>query len=57
LENGSKSITILRNGLLANYSPGNVKLQEKISQYCASYKRTPANGNSPTRELFQEEIE
>jgi predicted Rossmann fold nucleotide-binding protein DprA/Smf involved in DNA uptake len=41
LENKSKPIAVLRNGLLVNYPPENTRLQEKISQYGAVINKYP----------------
>jgi DNA processing protein len=54
LENKSRTIAVLGNGLLVNYPPENAKLQEKISQYGAviselPLRKQPDKGTFPRR--------
>jgi DNA processing protein len=51
LENKSRTIAVLGNGLLINYPPENKKLQEKIPQYGAIISEFPLN-KQPDRAAF-----
>ena len=51
LENKSRTVAVLGNGLLTNYPPENARLQEKISQYGAVISEFPLH-KQPDRGTF-----